>query len=282
MSGPVALDVLTEGRGDRDIVFLHGFGASRFTWRHWRPPLGARYRLHLVDLKGFGTAARPRDDGYAPKDLADEVVAWVRDRGLERWGLVGHSMGGGMALYVTLALAAAGRPGPDALVLLGAAAYPQNVPDLISLAARPLLGSLAVTVLPARTLVRWGLRASYSPGRAVPGEAVEGYAAGLTPRRGKWAMRQVAARVDPGELAEIARRYGDIRQPTLLLWGSQDRIVPPWVGERLDRELPNSELHILEGCGHVVPEESPGRSLEVLERFLATHLDPDESPVSRP
>jgi len=280
VSPGVALDVVTEGQGDRHIVFLHGFGASRFTWRHWRPHLGARYRLHLVDLKGFGTAARPRDGGYAPRDLADEVVAWVRDRGMEKWALVGHSMGGGMALYITLALAAARQPGPEALVLLGAAAYPQNVPDLISLAARPILGSLAVTVLPARTLVRWGLRASYSPGRPIPTEAVDGYTAGLKPHRGKWAMRQVAARIDPGELAEISGRYGDIRQPTLLLWGRQDRIVPPWVGERLHEELAHSELHVLEGCGHVIPEERPEPALAVLERFLATHLASERSTAS--
>jgi pimeloyl-ACP methyl ester carboxylesterase len=271
VSRGLALDVLTEGRGDRDVVFLHGFGASRFTWRYWRPALAARYRLHLVDLKGFGTAARPRDDAYAPRDLAAEVMAWIQGKGLEDWALVGHSMGGGIALHLTLALRAEGRPGPVALVLLGAAAYPQNVPDLISLAARPLVGSLAVTVIPARTLVRWGLQASYSPGRPIPEEAVAGYTAGLKGRRGKWAMRKVAARIDPGDLAGIATHYPEIAQPTLLLWGSEDRIVPPWVGERLHGELPRSALHVFEGCGHVIPEESPEASLDLVDGLLARH-----------
>lgn len=273
MSTPLALDVLSEGRGKRAIVFLHGFGGSRFTWRYWRPALAAHYRLHLIDLKGFGTAARPRDDAYAPQDLAAEVMAWIQKERLEDWALVGHSMGGGIALHLTLALREAGHPGPGALVLLGAAAYPQVIPDLISLAARPLVGSVAVTVIPARTLVRWGLQASYSPGRPIPEETVAGYAAGLQCRRGKWAMRRVAARIDPGDLASIASHYPEIPQPTLLLWGSEDRIVPPWVGERLHGELPRSALHVLEGCGHVVPEESPDVSLELVDGFLSEHLD---------
>jgi len=272
VTGRLYLDAVQEGRGERHLVFIHGFGASRFTWRLWREPLRQSYRLHLLDLKGFGTSARPRDGAYAPRDLADEVVRYILGEGLEEFAVVGHSMGGGIALFVSLALQDLERSTPQALVLVGAAAYPQAIPALISLARWPLLGAVGLSLIPSRTLVRLGLRSAYGPRHELSHEAVEGYAAGFRQRRGKWAMRQVAAQIVPDDLEQVMGRYPSIDVPTLLLWGDQDRVVPPWVGERLHGELPESELAVVPNCGHVVPEEAPTASLRLLNRFLGIHF----------
>ena len=268
MTGGLCLDAERTGRGERHLVFIHGFGASRFTWRFWTEPLEQAYRLHLLDLKGFGRSRRPRDGAYAPRDLADEVVRYIIGEGLEEFVLVGHSMGGGIALFTSLALADLELRGPDALILVGAAAYPQAIPNLISLARWPVLGALGLPLVPARTLARLGLRSAYAPGREPTEEAVEGYASGLRGPRAKWAIRQVAAGILPDDLEQVMRRYPSIDVPTLLLWGDQDRVVPSWVGERLHHDLPESELAVIPGCGHVVPEEASVTSLEILERFL--------------
>lgn len=264
----LALDVLSLGRGRRELIFLHGFGASRFTWRSWRDQLGDDYRLHLLDLKGFGTAARPRDAAYSPTDLAREVVTFLTSSGVGEYALVGHSMGGGIALSVTVEMARLQQPPPGALILVGAAAYPQTIPRLINLARLPLAGA-AMSVVPARTLARMGLRAAYHPDHTPGAEVVEGYADGLRGLRARWAMRQVAARIVPEDLADLTSRYPTIGCPTLLLWGNEDRVIPRWVGDRLHRELPDSELVVLDQCGHVPPEERPEASLGIVSDFLA-------------
>ncbi|NNL31045.1 MAG: alpha/beta fold hydrolase, partial [Gemmatimonadetes bacterium] len=225
--GGLFLDVESRGRGERHLVFLHGLGANRYTWRSWEERLGREYRLHLVDLKGFGTADRPRDDFYSPTDLAREVTEFLVASSMQDFGLVGHSMGGGIALAVTSALNAAGKTTPGALILVGAAAYPQTIPNLVHAARLPGAG-FAMALTPARVLARLGLKASYHPMHKPTPETVAAYAKGLAGLRARWALRQVASRVVPEDLEELVRAYPRIQCPTLLLWGNQDRVIPRW------------------------------------------------------
>ena len=253
--------------GGRDLVFLHGLGANRYTWRPWEERLGRNYRLHLVDLKGFGAAGRPRDGLYAPSDLAREVAEFLTAASMADYGIVGHSMGGGIALAVTSALTEAGANPPQVLVLVGAAAYPQTIPSLVQAAHLPGAG-LALALVPARVLAKLGLKASYHPAHKPTPETVAAYAQGLAGMRARWSLQQVAAGIRPEELEELALRYPSIRSPTLLIWGNEDRVIPRWVGERLHRDLPDSELVILNECGHVPTEERSDASLEVVTDFL--------------
>lgn len=269
----LSLDIASTGRGDRHLVFLHGLGAHRYTWRPWEERLGREYRLHLVDLKGFGTADRPRDDSYSPTDLAREVTEFLVTSSMHDYGLVGHSMGGGIALAVTSALKEAGETTPGALILVGAAAYPQTIPKLVHAARLPGAG-LALALTPAGVLARLGLRASYHPAHKPTPETVAAYARGLAGMRARWALRQVAAAIVPDDLEELVRTYPRIQCPTLLLWGNEDRVIPRWVGERLHRDLPDSELRVLEECGHVPTEEHPRASLEIVADFLSRRFPP--------
>ncbi|MGI9628853.1 MAG: alpha/beta fold hydrolase [Longimicrobiales bacterium] len=268
MAPELSLSVVRRGQGPKHLVFIHGFGGSRFTWRFWNDRFGPEYTLHLIDLKGFGTSARPEDGRYAPRDLAEEVVRYLIDSGLDDYALVGHSMGGGVALFSYLALKDRGAPLPGSIVLVAAAAYAQVIPNLISLARRPLLGPLLLPIIPARVLTRVGLNAAYHRERTPPAEAIDGYTKGLASLRAKWSMRQVAMRIVPADLEEITVRYRSIAVPTLLVWGRQDRVVPLWVGQRLMRELPDADLVVLEDCGHMPAEEAPEASFDAVERFF--------------
>jgi len=79
----------------------------------------------------------------------------------------------------------------------------------------------------------------------------------------------VAARqIVPPDLDATTRRYPEIDVPTLLLWGRHDPVVPLEIGMRLERDLPNAQLHVLERCGHIPQEERPEDSFAVLTDFL--------------
>lgn len=267
--GPVSfpLHVEATGRGP-PLVLLHGFGAHSYTWRHWTPELARHHRVLEVDLKGFGSAPKPRDDAYGPLDHARLVLRLFRDRELEGATLVGHSFGGTVSLLLTLLLLEGEPERLDRLVLVAAGAYPQTLPRYMRLARIPFLGRLMLRLIPSRTLARAALRSTYRHPDRVTDSQVEAYAQGLRSRGGHHAVVSTARQVltvDPGAWTS---RYPEIGIPTLLLWGDRDPIVPVETGRRLERDLPDARLVLVEECGHVPQEEKPRASLEPVLAFL--------------
>jgi pimeloyl-ACP methyl ester carboxylesterase len=268
-AAPLPLDVERRGEGP-PIVLLHGFGASRFTYRTWADELARTHELHLVDLVGFGAAPAPATrSGYGPLEQAEAVVRYLRERDLRGATLIGHSLGGGVALLAALRLHELREDHRlAAIVSVAGPAYPQAIPFYIGLARIPLLGWLLLSFWRTDKLVRQVLRyIVYDPAR-IDGAQVEGYAAPLRTARTRRAVLETARRIMPANLAQIATRFGEITAPTLLLWGRHDKIIPLWVGQRLERDLPNARLVVLERCGHVPPEECPEESLRVVREFL--------------
>jgi pimeloyl-ACP methyl ester carboxylesterase len=278
---PLPLDVERRGEGP-PIVFLHGFGAHRFTWRRWADDLERTHALHLVDLVGFGAAPAPAiRSGYGPLEQAEAIVRYLCEQDLRGATLVGHSLGGGVALLAALRLNDLGEEHRvGALVSVAGPAYPQAIPYYIGLARIPLIGSLLLSVLPIDRLVRRVLDFIVYDPTAIEAAQVEGYAAPLRTRRTKRAVLETARQIVPSNLGELAARFGEVRQPTLLLWGRYDHIIPLWVGQRLERDLPNARLVVLEKCGHVPTEELPAESLAVVRAFLA-EVEGARSAVSR-
>ena len=267
---PRFLHVETVGEGP-PILFLHGFGASRFSWRRWVPELTRRHRLWLVDLKGCGDAPKPPDGAYGPHDQAEQLQRLVMEEDLRDLTLVGHSLGGGIALLLALRLLDAGEGHRlRRMVLLAATAYAQGLPRYIGMAARVprLLGRLAVHLVPGRWLVRRILKEIVDRPEEVTEEQVAGYAAPFGEAACRRAIFESARMVVPDDLDDLVGRYGEIRVPTLLIWGRRDPVVPPWVGERLLADLPDARLVVLDGCGHLPMEERPDEALERILRFF--------------
>ena len=262
------LDVERAGQGP-PLVFLHGFGASRFTFRLWAAELARGHALHLVDLVGFGAAPPPLKRRYGPMDQADVVVRYLREQDLRNVTLIGHSLGGGVALLVALRLQELGEADRIAgLVSVAGPAYPQAIPRYIALARLPLVGRVMLELAGPDRIVRAVLRYVVFDPSSVTEEQVEGYAAPLRERKARRALVETARRVVPRNLAALAARFPTIRTPTLLLWGRHDPVIPLWVGQRLARDLPHSRLVVIERCGHVPPEECADESLAAVRAFL--------------
>ncbi len=250
------------------FLLLHGYGGSAFTWRYWATPLARRGHVVLVDMKGYGAAPKPDDDAYGPHDQAELVHRLIVQRDLRNLTVIGHSLGGGVALLLALRLLAEPRPRLARLALIAGAAYEQKFPPFVALAHRPRLASLLLRVLGARRVVRMVLRSIVHDPDTVTRGQVEGYADPMTTPAARRALIRSALRILPDDLDVVVKRYPSIDVPTLLLWGREDRVVPLWVGERLAATLPHAHLAVLDECGHLPPEERPEESLEVLERFL--------------
>jgi pimeloyl-ACP methyl ester carboxylesterase len=225
-----------------------------------------------VDLKGFGRAPKPQDGRYAPADQARLLLELIRERDLSRITLVGHSLGGGVALYVALGLRDACEARRlDRLVLVAGAAYWQPLPLFVALARHPRLSRLALRALGPERVIALALRAIvFDPGD-ITTEQIRGYAAPLYDPAALVGLFDSARQIVPPDLDRLTARYAEIDVPTLLLWGRQDPAVPLWVGRRLAGVLPRSTLCVLERCGHMPAEERPEESLAALRAFLDAH-----------
>ncbi len=266
------LHVEQYGDGPKQIMLLHGFGATSYTWRSWIGALAQERRVWSVELKGHGSAPAPPDDSYSLHDHADLVHRLILQKDLHQLTLVGHSMGGGIALLVALRLLEKGRL--ERLLLVSSAAYPQRLPPFIGLAARGRLSEWGLRFIPKRLLIRTVLRSIVFDRNGVTDAQVAAYAEPLYSPAHRTALIKTAGGIIPPDFAELTTRFPEIDLPTLLLWGRHDWVVPLDVGERLVTALPRARLEVMEDCGHVPPEELPKESLEIVLKFLRGEADP--------
>ena len=244
-------------------MLLHGVATSRLIWRHVTGPLAAGgRRVVTVDVPGFGECD-PAGPGFELEDVADALVDGLA---IERFDLVGHSLGGAVAV------AAAAR-------------HPDRVRGCPRLARRPRAP-----------------RAGRSPPRSAPRPSSPSTpAACARPARG-WSTRGArramfgttvadAGRLDPDdarmllEASDGARRIGDgVRQaleadlrddlaaapmPVGLIWGCADRVVPFGGLDALRELRPGMAVETLDGTGHIPQVEDPAAFVAALERLLA-------------
>jgi len=287
-SGGYALPIHVEqyGDGQRKIMLLHGFGANSYTWRSWIGTLAKEHEVWSVELKGHGSAPAPPDDLYSLQDHADLVHRLIVQKDLRELTLVGHSMGGGIALLVALRLLEEGRgkgleEGPEEehekgaekgrlerLVVVSGAAFPQRIPPFVALASHGRLSEWGLRFFPKRLLIRRVLRSIVFDPEGVTDTQVAAYAEPFYSPPHRTALIKTAMRIIPPDLAKITARIPEIDLPTLLLWGRHDWVVPLDVAERLLAALPSAQLEIMEDCGHIPPEEFPKESLAIVLKFL--------------
>ncbi|MEZ4415987.1 MAG: alpha/beta hydrolase [Gemmatimonadota bacterium] len=283
MTDPADSPLAFRRTGERGppLVLLHGFAGNQSTWRFWVPDLSRDHQVFALDLKGFGDSPKPRDGRYSPHDHAALLDAWLDWAGLERITLVGHSLGGGVALLSALQQERSARR-VERLVIVAGPAFPQPLPRFISLARVPLLGRVALGLLSPERVIRMALSSIVFDPAAVDEVWVHNYAEPLGRRGGRYGLLTSARQILPPDLDALTDRYPAMTLPTLLLWGRQDIVVPLSIGQRLSRTLPDAELVVLDRCGHVVPEERPRASLAAMRQWLSRHPLPATPPLRSP
>jgi Predicted hydrolases or acyltransferases (alpha/beta hydrolase superfamily) len=255
------------GRGD-PLLLIHGFGASSYTWRHLANPLAQYNRVIRIDLKGFGESPKPIDRKYSIYDQARLVHQFIIEHELRNFTLVGNSFGGGVALVASLYLTEASPSWQKRLILIDSIGYRQKLPSFLRILATPVLGRLVMSLVPKTMQAHAIMKLAYYNNRLIPKDAVKAYATALDLPGAEYAILKTARQIIPPDIDELSKAYSKITYPTLLLWGREDEIVPLAIGQRLEEALPNSELVVLEQCGHLPQEEKPAETLAAIERFL--------------
>jgi pimeloyl-ACP methyl ester carboxylesterase len=251
------------------LLLIHGMAGTAENWNSVIEPLALRNTVIAADFPGHGLSA-PGGGDYSLGSLASGLRDLMLTLGHERATLVGHSLGGGVALQFTyqfpemverLVLVSSGGLGRDVSPILRAAALPGA--DLF-IAATAGIGSQAGSLV-GRGLGMLGVRPS-----ADVAEIARGYASLADPERRKAFLASLRAVVgaDGQRVAALDRLYLAEALPLLILWGEGDPIIPVAHAEEAHRALPDSRLEIFAGVGHVPQLESPGAFIAAVQRFL--------------
>lgn len=244
------------------FILIHGFMASTFTFRKIIPMLAKKYDVFALDLVGFGKSEKNGQFHYSYKSYAQLVVEFIQKMELRKAVVVGHSMGGQIALH-------ASRQSPEwiqAMVLIGCCSYLQKahfIPVLLS-------------YLPfSRRLVRWWinryevkdiLKNTLYQDALINQEMIQAYEQPLQEKPFidtlVGLLRHREGDLAPSELQKV-------EQPILLIWGEEDQIVPIRTGLRMRQDLPHSHFNSIPNAGHQVIEEKPEEVIQAIEEWLA-------------
>lgn len=245
------------GGGAQTVILLHGMGGSGANWTRNIDPLAEKYRVIAPDQVGFGQSDKPAIN-YRLGTYVDFLDRLYHELKIERATLVGNSMGGWVAALYALA-----RPERvERLVLVDAAGFaPPRDFDVKQLAmmnpsTREGMRRLASLVFYNKQL--------YATDEAIDLMLTQRMMAG-----DGHTIRSLMDSIERGE-DMLDGRLGAIKQPTLLIWGRQDGLSPLSPGgERFKREIPGSELIVIEECGHMPMIEKAAEFNAALLKFLA-------------
>lgn len=252
----------------RPIVFLHGFGATSYLWRKIVPALSTRNELHLIDLKGYGRSPKPRDGRYSISDQAELVLALMSEHKLKHVTLVGHSLGGSVAIVLAHMLAVTHPDAVISLILMSTPTGDERVPLVGKILRNRILGPIVVAIVPTRLQVRWALRSTYYHPDKITEDQVDVYSESLGSPGGKYALLETLRDIDDAAISLLKSSSAAIAVPTLLIWGRHDRLVPLSSGQQLEKVIKGSKLVVVEETAHTLVEETPAPVLAAIVDFL--------------
>jgi pimeloyl-ACP methyl ester carboxylesterase len=253
------------------LLLIHGMAASSRVWDAVVPALASDFTIVAPDLVGHGESASPPNDysigGYASglRDLLSLLE-------IERATLIGTSLGGGIAMQMAYQYPET----CERLVLVDSGGLGREVSWVLRSLSFPGLEYLMPVLFP--TPVRgWGDAAfRFLHGHGIRADRIESwwqsYASLTDPVSRQVFLRTVRAVIDPGGQAVCAndRLYLAAQHPTLIVWGSADKVIPVNHAMAAHAAIPGSRLEIIEGAGHSPYIDQPERFAEVVRDFVAT------------
>jgi pimeloyl-ACP methyl ester carboxylesterase len=228
---------LAEGpAGGPAVVLVHGLGGHSEEWLNLSAYLvKAGYRVYLPDLPGYGRSEQPEDFSYSVRDEAGAVVGFLDALGLKQVDLGGWSMGGGIVQHVAFR-------------------HPQRVRRLmlfnsVGIKHTPTFDVRLFTPTTPAELDQLNALLMPNPPR------VPGFVARDILRHSKmnaWVIHRALDSMRTGQDATDSL-LPQLKMLVLIVWGDADRIIPVDQGEAMHRLMPQSELEVFPGCGHLAP-----------------------------
>ena len=251
--------------GGPTLLLIHGYTASTYAWRSVAPMFaGDGFHVIAVDLLGFGYSEKPRWFDYSIESQARMVSRFMNRLGIGRATLVGSSYGGAVA--ATLALDYSERV--EKLVLVSAVCNDnlRRMP-ILRLVSVPVVGeAIAPFLADTKAFHRHRMKKTLSPANhdLISQERVDSIVRPLAAADAHHALLATSRNWHANRITYDAHL---IKQPTLLVWGEDDRVTPSADGYRLHDRILHSRLVVLKDCGHVPMEEKSELFAEIVTEF---------------
>lgn len=257
--GGVKIGGLITGSGP-PLLLLHGFAGSWAEWKITLPTLTRHFKVYVPTMPGHGESGPIPD--YSLETARRLFLSFMDSERLEKVYLIGHSMGGLLALDIAL-------NHPDRvikLVLIDSAGMGSEIHWGLRLLSLPFLGEIVLDFLWPRV---WpGIKAvARLVGIDLPDLTVKGTA--WRPARGMARLLRAGVGLSGQKLwPSIKKKLPDLKIPTLIIWGERDELFPLSQAIAAHRTIPGSKLYILRGCGHLLPPRCADELSAVLLDFL--------------
>ncbi|MGB7819998.1 MAG: alpha/beta fold hydrolase [Ornithinibacter sp.] len=253
------------------VLFIHGLLGSQRQWSHLIDELDEDLRVIIPDLFGHGASDKPAVGDYSLGSHAATLRDLLDRLEIDRVTLVGHSLGGGIAMVFRylfperverLVLVASGGLGRDVSGILRSATLPGAEFVLPVIASRWVRERMEWT---GRALGSLGLGASPDISEIWQGFSSLGDAES---RRAFLATTRSV--IDPGGQSVNAHEFlPEVASvPTLIIWGSKDRMIPAWHAAAAQKSIADCQVEIFEGAGHFPHLDDPDRFAEVVRAFI--------------
>ena len=249
--------------GVPDLVLLHGFTGHARSWDAFAEAMSDRYRVLALDQRGHGETAWAAADKYGAGEMVDDLAAFVAALRLQRFTLLGLSMGGNVAIHY------GGRRPPELarLVIVDIA------PEIVATgAARIQTGVRAKDTFESRDEAFAAARAA----NPTPPEAHHRHRVDHSLMRtedGRWTWRydralRAPTTVRPRDPEAAWRACANIVAPTLIIRGALSDVLSPEVAQRMLEVIPDARLTLVENSGHSVPLDAPEGFQAAARAFL--------------
>jgi pimeloyl-ACP methyl ester carboxylesterase len=238
------------GQGE-PLVVIHGGGGDARTWWDNIAELAVKYAVYAPDLPGFG-GSQPLNGNYYIPELAEFVDKFAASLGLEKFHLVGHSLGGGVALNYALK-----KPNKvKKLVLVSSLCLGREISFWVRFFSIPaIVRSVGAVVMGVLDCVKWLVK------KLNPLEFIMPYISGIL---------LVGENISTFKQQSLVleHRLGEVNVPTLLIWGGRDTIVPVRQAYAAAKVIPDCRVKVFEKRGHNVHRDELKQFSSVLAGFL--------------
>ena len=249
--GPHRIRYFTGGSGE-PLVLVHGLGGRALDFAPMMPALARNHRVFAPDLLGYAASDRP-DVDYSVTLQTGILRQFLDSHGLARVDLAGWSMGG----WIALDFAAQSPERVRRLVLLDSAGTKFAPTFDLRLLSPHTMGEMKALEKLLTPHPVWA-----------PEFVIRDFLRVLQDE--DWVIRRTVASMVTGREFMEGKLSG-VTMPVLMVWGKQDVLTPLTVADEMRREMPQSVLVVLDGCGHIAPLECHDRVLQEMQRFLASN-----------
>jgi pimeloyl-ACP methyl ester carboxylesterase len=248
------------------IILIHGYTASVYVWQTSAPMLAdAGFHVLAVDLIGFGYSEKPGWFDYTIQSQARMVSRFMNRLGIGRATIVGSSYGGAVAMNLTLD----NPERVEKLVLVDAVCNDEvkSHPILRLAAIRGVGETLTPLLCDSKTFLKFRMRGTLAKSNhhMITQERIDNVRRPLYAADGHHAVLATSRHWDANRLERDAHL---INQPTLIIWGEHDTVIPIKNGHKLHEEILNSRFVVLQDCGHVPQEEKSVLFTKLVSEFV--------------